>query len=423
MVDLAIEKFFIERKEAWAKKNIKSSMSEEEQAVKQQECEDLFALKNWLPKAAKRAGQISISTHPCTFSHPSARKNKNGYVSSVIARAEKTLDGFLRTGNVDAQDDALGNAAALDVYKFLTLVMADNKSLLDHIKEETELSQTLLAQENCDYAEMRDGFLAMVEADTNVITSSKIKQVYFPLDRTSAEQQYHQLSILTNSGHLFEQRRRIDQIRFSDETKKGRDLKRQNQYMEGGFAEIYGLTTIGYGGTKPQNISVLNNQNAGKAHLLPSVPPVLNKRNIRIPKQDFLIENINPWQCKETFEAYHRILKTDYNNIHLREGRDYRIQEYVDSVIREMYLFRAFLETYEGKLPSHLPEYQKQWLFFEYQQYRLDNDVWLQKLVEAITRHFIKSYKKVLGKNAIELSDAEFSVFQKVINQNKEALR
>jgi CRISPR-associated protein Csy1 len=38
------------------------------------------------------------------------------------------------------------------------------------------------------------------------------------------------------------------------------------------------LTAIGYGGTKPQNISVINNQNSGFSYLLPSMPPILTKR-------------------------------------------------------------------------------------------------------------------------------------------------
>lgn len=102
----------------------------------------------------------------------------------------------------------------------------------------------------------------MSATDDSVVTSSKIKQVYFPvwLD----DEDYHLLSILTPSGLLFEMRRRIDDIRFSEQTKTLRDLKRKGEYSEVGFKEIYGLTTIGFGGTKPQNISVLNNQNAGK---------------------------------------------------------------------------------------------------------------------------------------------------------------
>lgn len=86
VIDPAIEAFFAERKEAWLKKNMSTAMDEQQLREKQQECEQNFSLSNWLPDAAKRAGQISISSHPCTFSHPSARKNKNGYVSSVIAK-------------------------------------------------------------------------------------------------------------------------------------------------------------------------------------------------------------------------------------------------------------------------------------------------------------------------------------------------
>ena len=78
MLDPAITLFFSERKEAWLKKNIKTDMDEFEKKEQEQACEEVFALSTWLPNAARRAGQISMSTHPCTFSHPSARKNKNG---------------------------------------------------------------------------------------------------------------------------------------------------------------------------------------------------------------------------------------------------------------------------------------------------------------------------------------------------------
>ena len=81
MPDPAIREFFAERKETGLKKTVKASMTEDEVAAAEQECNTLFSSEVWLPSAAKRAGQIRIPTHPCTFSHPSARKNKNGYVT------------------------------------------------------------------------------------------------------------------------------------------------------------------------------------------------------------------------------------------------------------------------------------------------------------------------------------------------------
>lgn len=421
MLDPAIDQFFAERKENWIKKNIKASMTEVEVHEKEQECEEVFALKNWLPNAAKRAGQMCLSTHPCTFSHPSARKNKNGYASSVISEAEASPDGFLRTGNVQVEPDALGNAAALDVYKFLTLIMQDQQTLLTHIEQETELADSLLEMGGSHKQDLRHGFLEMVATKEDVLTSSKIKQVYFPLFEEANETSYHLLSVLTHSGHLFELRRRVDHLRFSEATKEAREKRRNNQYSETGYQEIYNLTTIGFGGTKPQNISVLNNQNAGKAHLLLSLPPELSSREVRLPTRNFFTDSLNPWHIQDTLQAFSRLLETDYNNVRLREGRDFRVQEYVDFVVQKMWQVRlAFGESVHSR-PEGLPAYQKVWLFPEREAERKADNQWLDQLIKDIARSFNGHYKKVAGLKAIQLGDAEHQAITAVIELNKEA--
>ncbi|HHB1562182.1 TPA: type I-F CRISPR-associated protein Csy1 [Vibrio parahaemolyticus] len=418
VIDPAIEAFFAERKEAWLKKNMSTAMDEQQLREKQQECEQNFSLSNWLPDAAKRAGQISISSHPCTFSHPSARKNKNGYVSSVIAKNRAQADGFLRSGNVSVEVDALGNAAALDVYKFLSLEMADRRSLLTHIEQGSELAQGLLTQPNTDYQTLREGFLKMIDTDQEAISSSKVKQVYFPV----AEGEYHLLSLLTHSGHLFELRQRLDALRFGEEVKQARECRKNGQFYPDGYQEIFGLTTIGFGGTKPQNISVLNNKNAGKAHLLASTPPELKPRHLRLPTTDFFKESFTAWQAKETLEALHRLFKTDYNNINIRDGRDYRIQEYVDLVIHKMWQVRLFLADYQGDLSSDLKPEQKFWLYPEYEQYRLEENEWLEGIIRQISRSLIFNYSKVTN-NSTALADDELLAIERVVRDNKEALR
>ncbi|EGQ8224505.1 type I-F CRISPR-associated protein Csy1 [Vibrio cholerae] len=420
MIDPVIAAFFAERKEAWLKKNISAAMSDAEVLEKQQECEQNFLLDNWLPDAAKRAGQISVASHPCTFSHPSARKNKNGYVSSIIAKNKPRIDGFLRSGNVSVEPDALGNAAALDVYKFLSLEMSDQRSLLVHIEQESELARQLLDIPSCEYQALRDGFLKMVDSDQASVSSSKIKQVYFPI----ADGEYHLLSLLTHSGHLFELRKRLDALRFGDAVKEARECKKTNHFHPAGYQEIFGLTTIGFGGTKPQNISVLNNQNAGKAHLLASIPPELTSRDIRLPKTDFFKESFNAWQAKEVLESLHRLFQTDYNNINLRDGRDYRIQQYVDLVIEKMWQVRLFLEAYSGELSSALPLEQKIWLYPEFAEQRQQEDEWLDKIIRHIARGLINHYSrsKVIT-NPVTLADQELLAIEEVVASNKENLR
>lgn len=420
MVNPAIKVFFAERKEAWLKKNLKSSMEESEVREKQLKCEEVFSPETWFPNAAKRAGQMSLATHPCTFSHPSARKNKNGYATPVIVDAGRISDGYLRSGNVVVETDALGNAAVLDVYKFLTLEMADSRKLIEHIQEDSELAVGLLTIQTESYETLKNGFLEMIESADNsaTITSSKIKQVYFPVI-----DDYHQLSLLSNSGMVYELRKRIDNMRFSDEVKELREEKRNNTYSERGFSELYNLTTIGYGGTKPQNISVLNNQNGGKAHLLQSVPPTLQKRNIHFPKQNFFRESFRYYEYREVFDALHKLFKTDYNNVRIREGRDYRLQDLMDRIIDKMWAVRAvFKEQYRSE-DSQLKLHQRIWLCEEFQHTREEENNWLEKLCKEISSWIIRTYEKLLGKQAYKLGESERLHIHDIVTENREALR
>lgn len=418
MSDPAIQNYFSERKEAWMKKNLNTAMQEHEVKELEQLCEQQFSLNEWLSNAAKRARQISMSTHPCTFSHPSARKNKNGYVSSVLAEIDRVEDGYLKTGNVSVATDALGNAAALDVYKFLTLTMQNGENLLTHILQETELAKELLTIKTANYQELRSGFLAMVEGAAESITSSKIKQVYFPVD-----DDYHQLSLLTNSGMVYQLRSRLDKLRFSDEVKERRDKKRKNEFSEQGFSEIYGLTTIGYGGTKPQNISVLNNQNGGKAHLLSSLPPSIEKRSIHFPRSDFFTESFKKYEYADNFKALHKLFQTDYNNIKLRDARDHNLQQIINLLIEKMWAVRAVSQAqYHGETSS-LSSVQLTWLHDDFADEREKSAQWLNLLITEISTWLTRSYEKVLDKKAIKLGDAERLHFAEVIERNREFLK
>jgi CRISPR-associated protein Csy1 len=433
MVDKEITIFFDERKAAWLKKNISATMSEVDVREKEMECEAKFVLKKWLLNAANRAGQMSISTHPCTFSHPSSRKNKNGYASSIIANSNRVNDGFLRSGNVSVDADALGNAAALDVYKFLTLVMEDGQTLIKHMEQDTDLALSLLTLSNTDenqnYQILKEGFLAMSSDVGESITSSKIKQVFFPIADDFIAQQpiaenYHQLSILTASGIVFELRKRLDGMRFGDEIKIARDKKKNNQHHEG-YCEIYNLTTIGYGGTKPQNISVLNNQNGGKAHMFMSAPPQLKNRNIHFPHTDFFSQTVNYFQCKNQFYQLHKLYSRDDNNIHIRAERDEYYQSVIDHIIEKMWQVRSIaLEQYNPSV-NQLQSSQKAWLCEDEASKTLRDttDEWLDGIVKSVSTFLFYGYEKILGKKAIKFSDSEHKHIQKLVLLNKEALR
>ena len=418
MTEEIISKFFDERKEIWMKKNQKASMSDDEVLRLQEECNEVFSLEKWLPHASKRAGQMSISTHPCTFSHPSARRNKNGDVTPIIANVKYVNDGLLRSGNVEVERDALGNAAALDVHKFLNLLLSDGKKLIEHIEKESALAKSLLNIKSMEYEHLRDGFLGMVSSSNVLVTSAKIKQVYFPvLD------DYHQLSILSNSGIIYHLKKRIDTMRLGDEVKEIREKRKKGECSNAGYSEIYDLTTIGYGGTKPQNISVLNSQNGGKAYLLRSMPPILKKRDIHFPKSNFFEDSIRVWDISEIFDALHRIASTDYNNIDIRNGRIRRYGQLIDKIIEKMWAVRSVSEEQYYEKNSKLKSHQKIWLLHLYEEERERDDAWLDKLEKEISRWIVTSYEKRVNKKGFKLGTEELKDIAKVVHEHREALR
>ena len=398
-------------------------MQEDEIRTLEEEGERKFSPQYWLPDAAKRASQMSISSHPCTFSHPSARKNKNGYVTSVIAKKNRQSDGYLRTGNLAVPEDALGNAAALDVYKFLILSLEDGRSLQEHISHDSDQAKNLLTTPSENYEKLKKDLLSMVDKEiSEIITSSKIKQVYFSV----GDGKYHLLSILSNSGLIYELRKRIDQLRFSEKQKALRNLKRNNQFSKESFSEIYKITTIGYGGTKPQNISVLNSQHGGKARLLMSAPPCLEKRNVQFPNKNFFINSIRFYDIREPLQKLHNIFKTELNTSiprrNLESGRDHYIEEILDQIIVCMNSIRLDAATQYLQETSKLPRYQKIWLCNEYQQERLEQQEWLDELCEEIVKWILASYKKTI-KKSIVLGSEEREYIKGMITTRREILR
>lgn len=231
---------------------------------------------------------------------------------------------------------------------------------------------------------------------------------------------YHQLSVLTNSGLVFELRKRLDEMRFGEDVKAKRELKKKGEYSEQGYSEIYDMTTIGFGGTKPQNISVLNNQNGGKAYLLASVPPALVVREVRFPKNNFFAENLNYHHFKEQFEDLHKVMKIELGgNIsrqNLLTARDNRIKALVLKIMDAVYLMReASNDQYRES--SGLPAAQVIWLCAEKADEREHSDLWLTEIIHDCTRWLNNAYAKSLGDKQILLGDEEFLEIKNLIAQ------
>lgn len=433
MLDPAIPRFFEEQKKAWLDENAKK-LEAEELKLKLFECESIFEMTNWLENNARKAASRAIASHPSKFSHPDTgvgktNSKKGTFVSPIIFEGSYRADGFFRTGNVfDVELDSVGDSGALKIESFLKLKMdSDGRALFDHLLDDTEVAQEFYGFSGLDSERLKSLLLAGIAKakDGSVSTNSKIKQVYFPVGDG-----YHQLSILTNSGLLFELRKRLDTMRFSPEVKALRELKKNKQFSTQNYSEIYDLTTIGFGGTNPQNISLLSTKYRGSAHMLASVPPKLAAREVHFPKADIFAESLTLWPFKDLFKGLHKVMSIELGGNITRQtiltARDNRIKELVLKIMDTVHVLRSVSQEQYREM-STLPISQVIWLCAHKSDERENSDVWLDSIIHDMVRWLINHYSKVLGDQHILLGNEEFNAIKLLITecvtQHKELLR
>ena len=233
MLDPAIKTFLNERRLLWLSKKIKGNITPEDKKIVEKQSLEAYSLHNWLFLAAQRAYQLSASTHPGKFSHPDVK------INPIIAKSGRSADGFLRSGNVSVIPDVYGNAAALDVYKFLNLRLADGETIMSHLERQSSEIKAQFDLPEAIFNTITAGLFAIKKTEQPIKnTSGKLKQVYFPVDAKT----YHLLSILTPSSLVFKLKERINSLRFSLHARTACDAQKNNQFFAGEFSERAGKT-------------------------------------------------------------------------------------------------------------------------------------------------------------------------------------
>lgn len=374
-------------------------------------------LPEWLDNSSKRANQLSFTSHPPKFSHPDAR------IEAIIANCNQANDGLLRSGNVIVGLDVMGNAGSFDVDKFLHLVLNNNLTVLQNLEQDTKYIQEQFDSDNFD--EIRGNFLKIRKTGASSKSSSRIKQIYFPVG-----DDYHLLSLLTPSAIVYKLKQRInDNFQpFSEKNKQikddiGKVIKNKSEFF-GNLENVWGLSAIGYGGTKPQVISVLNYKNYGTAYLLPSMPPTLKKRKTQPPKSNFFKTNIylGDW-LKQDFEFLKKVL-SNKNNVKIRNKRDEVVINIMLQIKVEIDKVRNIDSGWSNSsIYNELPKWQKILLDNQYSNIRSDNEQnqnFLNETKLEFSIWFSKVYNKLFETN---LGDIEITSIEKVIEDEMEVFK
>jgi CRISPR-associated protein Csy1 len=303
-----------------------------------------FKAPDWLEDASNRVRQIQAVTHSLKPIHPDARGSNLFCTPNELPPLAQVGSHCLGT---NFELDVVGNAAALDVYKFLKL-NHEGKSLLEL---STELDADLSAALSADPTEAErwmTAFANLVEPRGNPASHTNAKQVYWMTgDDPCDDTHFHLLAPLYPTSLVHRIYQTLQDDRFSDDAKAARAARKAAEFHSRPVRDYQDLAIQKLGGTKPQNISQLNSERRGDNCLLASVPPIWESSGVRpLYGVTSLFRTFERRaEVRRQSRALRAFLESDPpSNRETRRNRD----EWVNALIDELMQFRAELQT----LPS-----------------------------------------------------------------------
>lgn len=301
-----------------------------------------YAPKSWIADAARRVSQIQQVTHALKYLHPDARGTSLYSTGTPHAASAEVGTHVLGAGLLP---DVVGNAAALDVYKFLNLSVGAHRILDLALAADPVLAEAFSDNTEEAHAWMA-AFATLPEAKNTPASHTLAKQVYWPLGAGH----YHLLAPLFPTSLVQRVWQTIRDDRFSDAAKAARAARKANLPHPHGFHEYPHLVIQQFGGTKPQNISQLNSERHGENYLLPSLPPCWNAPRLRPPLATHSVFD-RAFGRRPRVRELVRILRdflarvTQVNNVNIRHKRAELVGFICDEVLSYAAELRDAVET------------------------------------------------------------------------------
>ena len=332
----------------------------------------------WIASAAHRVGQIQQVSHALKFTHPSA----DG--SSLSSSGNPDADALeLGTHNLldEWTPDVVGNAAALDVYKFLRLTI-DGRTLLERAIAKDQALAKALSDDEDEATEWMAAFAALPEPKGGLSSHKLAKQLYWPI----GDGTYHLLTPLFSSALAHVVHKRITDDRFSDEAKAAKKAWYAHEWHPSSYRTYPNLAIQSFGGSKPQNISQLNSERRGQNYLLASVPPIWKSTSLRLPLKTDSVFTAKGYfgyrrRVNSLVEALRDFLKraADANNVRIRNTCYQLVADLCDQALQ---------------MAAELREAEPGWTATEACQLNLAEQCWLDPERSLMDETFAVHYRQ-----------------------------
>jgi CRISPR-associated protein Csy1 len=321
-----------------------------------------YEKSTWLSKASTRVKNLQIATHTLKGIHPDAKGSSLNLPIPSCSVAHligtHTLNGVVK-------DDVVGNAADLDVFKFLKLEH-NGLSLLTRLSQQDGATLQALNADGKEAAQWAQAFAGIVEGKGGAASHTLAKQMYFPL----ADDSYHLLAPLFPTALVHSVHFHLQEERFSDKAKAARTARRAKEPHAHGYCDYPNMVVRNMGGSKPQNISQLNSERGGANHLLASVPPVWKDQGMQPPlrvasvfdKRGVVGRDRTVRFIAKALRPFLKSVVDVDNNMHIREKRAELVQAIIDRVLDIATEVQCLRSGWSADPACLLSWAQKQWL-------------------------------------------------------------
>lgn len=363
----------------------------------------------WIQKNLQNLERCRTVSHIARYTNPDV-------AISVHDTSQPVGQGYLTTTDMTAEDDLIVNGgaaymafASFLVGKFSQKETAEEqkadlaaKTAWQYFREDSPFIRKEFESLGVEYEPLREKILKIRPQEVPQMTDTRLRQVYFP----TGEDDYHLLTVIPPVSMMFSLTEQVETASRSQ--RRCRD-KESEHYGESYFI-FPDITRAAFGGSQPQNMSCRNTSLG--VDILPSQPPILSGRKIKLPKRNFFSDSLYWRRFSDTLSDLDALFRDQRHNLAMRERREDIILDFVEAILYEANRLQILPAGWSKE--TELSDEQAVWLDEVYGSQRQADMDWIWPVCLDFARWLVDAHKRFCReqkRSLIALSDAELHSF------------
>lgn len=363
----------------------------------------------WIQKNLQNLERCRTVSHIARYTNPDV-------AISVHDTSQPVGQGYLTTTDMTAEDDLIVNGgaaymafASFLVGKFSQKETAEEqkadlaaKTAWQYFREDSPFIRKEIESLGVEYEPLREKILKIRPQEVPQMTDTRLRQVYFP----TGEDDYHLLTVIPPVSMMFSLTEQVETASRSQ--RRCRD-KESEHYGESYFI-FPDITRAAFGGSQPQNMSCRNTSLG--VDILPSQPPILSGRKIKLPKRNFFSDSLYWRRFSDTLSDLDALFRDQRHNLAMRKRRENIILDFVEAILYEANRLQNLPAGWSKE--TELSDEQATWLDEAYGSQRQADTDWIWPVCLDFSRWLVNAYGRFCGiekRKEISLSNAELHSF------------